>query len=187
MELPPLTTEHDDAFDAPTSDVERRWCEGDGDALRLAYDAWGGPIYTYCQRRLPVDDAADATQEVFVAAWRKREQFDPSRGSLGGWLFGIARNTCVDFHRRRARVPDPVPEPSNTASARPTDDVADRLLLAGALEQLPDRQRSVLVASFVEGWTNQEVADRLELPLGTVKSDVRRGLLALRDLLGGSR
>jgi RNA polymerase sigma-70 factor (ECF subfamily) len=188
MELPPLTTEDDDAFDGALA-LSQRWFLGDEEALRLAFDAWGGAIHTYCQRRLPLDEATDATQEVFVSAWRKRDQFDPSRGSLPGWLFGIARNTCVDLHRRRARRPDPVPEPvpAPSTAAPVGDDVADRLLLAGALEQLPARQRSVLVASFVDGHTNQEVADRLGLPLGTVKSDVRRGLRTLRGILEGSR
>jgi RNA polymerase sigma-70 factor (ECF subfamily) len=60
------------------------------------------------------------------------------------------------------------------------DALPDRLLLLGALDQLPDRQRRVVLASFMEGWTNAEVADRMNLPLGTVKSDIRRGLLTLR-------
>ena len=162
-------------------DIAARWTVGDAGALRLAFDRWGGPIYTYCARRLPEDDAADATQEVFVSAWRSRTQFDPDRGVLGQWLFGIARNTCVTFHRRRARVPEPMADlPVHGDPPAEEDGLPDRLLLLGALQRLPDRQRRVLLASFMDGWTNAEVADRLDLPLGTVKSDIRRGLLALR-------
>lgn len=185
MEMPLVSPDPE----PPTrAEIGARWEAGDPDALRLAFDAWGSAIYTYCSRRLPRGEAADATQEVFVAAWRARAQFDPARGALAQWLFGIARNTCVTFHRRQARVPEPVAAPPTAGPAVAGDDpLPDRLLLAGALRQLPARQRQVLVASFVEGWTNLEVAERLGLPLGTVKSDIRRGLLALRDRLEGTR
>jgi RNA polymerase sigma factor (sigma-70 family) len=178
METPLVTTDPD----RPAGDaIARRWAAGDADAVRLAFEAWGGAIYTYCARRLPSDDAADATQEVFVSAWRSRTQFDPARGGLAQWLFGIARNTCVTFHRRRARVPEPVAEvPAGGGRIAEEDGLPDRLLLIAALDQLPERQRRVLVASFMDGQTNAEVADRLALPLGTVKSDIRRGLLTLR-------
>jgi RNA polymerase sigma factor (sigma-70 family) len=170
-------------------EVAARWAAGDREALRAAFDAWGAPIHTYCARRLPPDDVADATQEVFVSAWRAREQFDPARGSLPQWLFGIARNTCHGFHRKRgSRIAagsddglEAVPAPAVV------DTLPDRLLLAGALQRLPERQRAVLVASFVEDRTNHEVAERLSLPLGTVKSDIRRGLRALRSELGAVR
>jgi RNA polymerase sigma factor (sigma-70 family) len=188
MEMPLETT--DPQAGAPTArdEIASRWAAGDPDALRLAFDAWGAAIHTYCTRRVPADDAADATQEVFVAAWRARAQFDPTRGNLAQWLFGIARNTCVTVHRRAARTPDPVAEsPVRPAAPGREEGLPDRLLLAGALARLPERQREVVVASFVEGWTNQEVADRMRLPLGTVKSDIRRGLRALRTQLEGER
>jgi RNA polymerase sigma factor (sigma-70 family) len=170
-------------------EVTARWAAGDPDVLRGAFDAWGAAIHTYCARRLPPDDVADATQEVFVSAWRAREQFDPTRGSLPQWLFGIARNTCYGIHRKRAsrvRAGDDDGLEAFPAPAEP-DGLPDRLLLAGALQRLPARQRAVLVASFVEDQTNHEVAERLSLPLGTVKSDIRRGLRALRSELGGVR
>ena len=161
-----------------------RWLAGHPDALRGAFDAWGGPIHAYCVRRLSLGEAADATQEVFVSAWRARAQFDPSRGTLAQWLFGIARNTCVGFHRRAARVPEPMADlPAGRSQPAGDEALPDRLMLVGALRQLPERQRRVLMASFVDGWTNQEVAERLDLPLGTVKSDIRRGLRTLRTHL----
>jgi RNA polymerase sigma-70 factor (ECF subfamily) len=188
MDLP-LTEDAVGAAEPPRDEVADRWVAGDPSALDLAVAAWGGPIQAYCARRLPGPEVADATQEVFVSAWRARHQFDQARGSLSQWLFGIARNTCVAFHRRGGRTPEPVDELPTVrgGAASAVDDVADRLVLAGALEQLPDRQRRVVMASFVDGWTNQEVAERLELPLGTVKSDIRRGLRTLRVLLEGSR
>lgn len=169
-------------------DATARWVSGHPEALRSAYDAWGAVIHAYCARRLGASDAADATQEVFVSAWRKRAQFDRTRGNLSQWLFGIARNTCTTFQRRGARGPQPVAEvPTVVVTAAEDDRLSDRLLLAGALQRLPERQQQVLRAAFVDGWTNQEVADRLDLPLGTVKSDIRRGLRSLRGELEESR
>jgi RNA polymerase sigma factor (sigma-70 family) len=173
----------------PGDEITARWAAGDPEALRLAFDAWGAAIHTYCTRRVPADDAADATQEVFVSAWRARQQFDPERGSLPQWLFGIARNACYGIHRKRASRPEAAGDDGLdlvAASAEP-DVLPDRLLLAEALQRLPERQRAVLVASFVEDRTNHDVAERLALPLGTVKSDIRRGLRALRAELGGAR
>jgi RNA polymerase sigma-70 factor (ECF subfamily) len=188
MDLP-LTEDAVGAAEPPRDEVADRWVAEDPSALDLAVAAWGGAIQAYCSRRLPPSEVADATQEVFVSAWRARHQFDPARGSLSQWLFGIARNTCVAFYRKAGRTPEPTEDvPRGLDGAVPAgDEVAERLVLAGALAQLPERQRRVVVASFVDGWTNQEVAERLELPLGTVKSDIRRGLRALRVLLEGSR
>src|SRR5918995_7543725 len=183
MELPLVRIEPEPMRDA----IAMSWTAGDRDALRMAFDEWGGAIHTYLARRLPDGEAADATQEVFVAAWRARDQFDPQRGGLAQWLFGIARNTCVAFHRRRARVPEPTAEVPVVSALRPDDDdLADRLLLLGALDHLPERQLRVLRASFMEDWTNAEVAERLGLPLGTVKSDIRPGLLTLPAHLEGA-
>jgi RNA polymerase sigma factor (sigma-70 family) len=172
----------------PVDEVTARWAVGDPEALRLAFDAWGAVIHTYCARRVPADDAADATQEVFVSAWQARQQFDPSRGSLPQWLFGIARNTCHGIHRRRVSRPEAGDEGLDLVAAGVEPDVLpDRLLLADALRRLPERQQAVLVASFVGDRTNHEVAEQLSLPLGTVKSDIRRGLRALRVELRGLR
>jgi RNA polymerase sigma factor (sigma-70 family) len=189
MEMPLETSDASaDRALTPRDEIAARWAAGDPDALRLAFEAWGAAIHTYCTRRVPSDDAADATQEVFVAAWRARAQFDPTRGNLAQWLFGIARNTCVTVHRRAARTPSPMAEPPAMPAAPGREDgLPDRLILSGALARLPERQRAVVVASFVERWTNQEVAQRMNLPLGTVKSDIRRGLRALRSQLEGDR
>lgn len=186
MERPPVTSAPAEPARAVTV-IATRWAAGDPDALRSAFDAWGAAIHTYCVRRLGADDAADATQEVFVSAWRARHQFDPQRGNLPQWLFGIARNTCYGVHRRRGAAPLLDGDERLAAMVAPADDdqLPDRLLLASALRQLPDRQRRVLLASFVEGRTNHDVAERLSLPLGTVKSDIRRGLRALRAELEG--
>jgi RNA polymerase sigma-70 factor (ECF subfamily) len=168
------------------------------DGLKAAYDAYGAHIHRFCARTLGPDRANDATQEVFVAAWRARERFDPTRGPLVGWLTGIARNKVKGALRDTGRHPVPAagtadlaaaPGAASTAAFASTHDevdaLADRLVVARSLRALPERAASVVRLAYLEGLSHQEVADRLAMPLGTVKSDIRRGLERLRRDLGG--
>lgn len=153
--------------------------------LRLAYDAHGSLVHTFCRRALP-DRAADLTQEVFLAAWRSRDRFDPAKGPLQAWLIGIARNKIVDALRKSGRqVPraddrDGTQMVSLSDRVAEVDSLADRLLLTEALADLSDRSRLVVEMAFYEDLTHAQIADRTGLPLGTVKSDIRRGLARLR-------
>jgi RNA polymerase sigma-70 factor (ECF subfamily) len=167
--------------------LARAFVDGDGDALRRVYERHGSLVYSYCRRAVGADLAADATQEVFVAAWRSRQQFDPDRGSLAGWLMGIARFKVVDQLRARERSPLPSGEPLEPASRHSTDldRIADRMLVDAALAQLPDRARGVLELAFLGDHTHAEIAEKTGIPLGTVKSDIRRGLARLRVELEG--
>jgi RNA polymerase sigma-70 factor (ECF subfamily) len=163
--------------------VEAAFVAGDADALRRAYDAHGRLVFTLCRRSLNPEAAADVTQEVFVAAWQARAQFDPSRGSLAGWLVGIARNKVIDSLRAQARRPVAAREPETTdapVTSTAVDSLADRLLLADAMAGLPDRAKKVIQLAFFEDLTHPEIAERTSLPLGTVKSDIRRGLQRMR-------
>lgn len=166
--------------------VEHVFASAD-DGLRAAYDAHGGLVYRFCARSLGPHAAQDVTQEVFLIAWRKRSTFDPTRGSLAGWLLGIARFRVLGALRDRGA-------PTASASDRLTppevmlpdavDALADRLLVADVLRALPDRAATAITLSFLQGLSHQEVADRMEVPLGTVKSDIRRGLERLQRALG---
>jgi RNA polymerase sigma factor (sigma-70 family) len=162
-------------------DVDAAFAEGGVDALRRAYDAYGSMIYTMCRRALGTDLATDATQEVFVSAWRARAQFDPLRGSLGAWLTGIAKHRIVDVFRAQQR--QPVAGEIDSASAdgpSGVDEMLDRVLLAEAIGQLPASSQRLIKLAFFEQLTHMEIAERCALPLGTVKSDIRRGLARLR-------
>ncbi|MSV89721.1 MAG: sigma-70 family RNA polymerase sigma factor [Actinobacteria bacterium] len=165
-------------------DVEASFVAGDDQALRRAYDAHGRLVYTLCRRSLGSDAATDVTQEVFAAGWFARRQYDPSRGSLGGWLVGIARNKVIDHLRAQGRRPSTVGTPSSDLPAALTEaeveSLADRLLLADALAQLPDRPKRLIELAFFEQLTHPEIAERCDLPIGTVKSDIRRGLARMR-------
>lgn len=166
------------------------WHSGDDDALRAAWDEHGTLVFTYCLRALhDRDRAADATQETFVSAWRSRHRFDPAKGTLAGWLIGIARHRVLDQHRATGRAPRPAGADLAVAApspAPPADDVlADRLLVAQALDALSTRARAVVELAFYSELTQVEIAEELGMPLGTVKSDMRRALQRLRPHLEG--
>ncbi len=162
-------------------DVDAAFAEGGIGALERAYEAYGTMVYTMCRRALGPDLATDATQEVFVSAWRARAQYEPARGSLAGWLTGIARNRIVDLVRSQQRqmVVGAI-ESDTIASPGALDDVLDRVLLNDALERLGPPAKQLIELAFFESLTHAEIAERTELPLGTVKSDIRRGLARLR-------
>jgi RNA polymerase sigma factor (sigma-70 family) len=170
--------------------VEQAWATGDESALRLAWDQFGRLVFTYCCRTLgDRDAAADCTQETFVSAWRSRGRFDPARGSLAAWLVAIARFRTLDAFRKGARVPAPGLAPADAERPDPapaTDDrLADQLLVAHALESLSPRARQVVELAFWSDLTQADIAAKLRLPLGTVKSDMRRALQRLRPHLEG--
>ena len=161
---------------------------GDEAALASVYARWSPLVYTLALRSLgDVGDAEDVTQKTFVAAWTGRAAFDPTRARISSWLVGIARNKIADTHEARARIRRLREELS--ARARPGDlvaeevDLADTLLVADELARLePDAQR-VMRYAFFDDLTHREIADRLELPLGTVKSHIRRSLQRMRTRL----
>ncbi len=130
------------------------------------------------------EDARDAAQDTLVKVLRHLDQYDPKR-KFSTWVFGIARNTCIDEHRRRKRrswdepreVVDASPSPlSNVAKARRAH------LLKDALEDLPPMYREVLILYHFEHLKYQEIADILELPIGTVMNRIFRARKKLRVL-----
>lgn len=169
--------------------IEQGFLRGDRAGLKGAYDEHSPLVFNLCRRSLGADQAADVTQEVFLAAWRARDRFDPSKGSLGGWLVGITRNKIADTLRKRQRQVPTTDEMTDDpmASGDPevdVDAVADRMLVAAALRSLSDRSRKVVELYFYDDLTHHEIAARTDIPLGTVKSDLRRGLERLRRDFG---
>jgi RNA polymerase sigma factor (sigma-70 family) len=162
---------------------------GDERALRMAYERFGPAVFHLALRGVGgVADAEDVTQATFVAAWLGREGFDATRGSLLGWLLGIARRKVVDQIRASARddrISDSVrrmaaPARDGAADA-PPDHIVDRLVLADEMARLPGEQRRVLELAFYDDLTHPQIAALTGLPLGTVKSHLRRGMARLRS------
>ena len=171
-------------------DLGRRFAAADPSAVRDLYERFAGPVFTVAASRLRNRGLAEeAVQEVFAKAWRAAARFDPER-PLGPWLYAIARRTAADIARRERRRPPtgPLPAALPGPEAAGFDDTWERWTVRCALRDLPESERELLRLTHYVGLTQAEIAARLGLPVGTVKSRVHRahrrlaqGLAHLRD------
>ena len=157
--------------------------DGDRRALAALYDRYARALYAFGHRRLGDRGLAEElVQQVLLRVWRRARDYDPTRGSVRTWVLAIARNCCVDLHRRRLRSPRTEPL-DDRDDVDPGEDL-ERLLRAevvrAALGRLSDEHRRVLELVYFRGFTQAEAAERLGLPLGTVKSRTFYALKALR-------
>lgn len=153
--------------------------------VQEVYEAHGRLVYSICRRTLDAEAAKDVTQDVFVSAWRGRDQFDPAKGALGAWLVGITKRRIIDHvrsERRHAdRRVDEASDTPDTVDQTGVDQVTDRVVVIEALQALPDRTREIIELAYIHDLTHHDIAERTGVPLGTVKSDIRRGLLRIRQ------
>jgi RNA polymerase sigma-70 factor (ECF subfamily) len=170
-------------------EVLARVARADEDALAELYDRFGGVAYGLALRILRDPTLAqDAVQDAMLSAWRTAASFDPLRGKPSTWLLTLVHRRAVDLvrreDRRRAQPLDDAP----IASGEATDETAsvrqERRAVQAALAQLPPEQREALELAYYGGLSQSELAERLGVPLGTVKSRTSAGLTRLRDLLG---
>jgi RNA polymerase sigma factor (sigma-70 family) len=187
---------------APVRDGQQRTDEelvravvaGATPAFAALYDRYGGRAYSLA-RRVCADDglAEDVVQEAFLGFWRAPERFDPQRGRFSSWLLTLVHHRAVDAVRRQSaasrRTVPPLDDDVETAAAGPGADqdalaAVEAAQIRDALRLLPDDQRSALALAYFGGFTQREIAVRLGVPLGTVKSRMFTGIRRLRDLLG---
>jgi RNA polymerase sigma factor (sigma-70 family) len=175
----------DEAQERELSDRFRR---GDERALEEIYRRWSPIVFTLALRFLgDRGDAEDVTQKTFVSAWTSRASYDATKAKLSTWLVVIAKRRIADTLEARTRVRALQEELQRFATPEqltgPEIDLGDRLLLADEIDRLePDAQR-VLRLAFYDDLTHEQIAKRLEMPLGTVKSHIRRSLTRLRSRL----
>ena len=134
------------------------------------------------------ETAEEVAQEAMISVWRKCEMYDPKKASASTWIFTIARNLRIDRFRSEKRPEFDANDPSLMPEAEPLADdqliVSDRqAVVKNAIALLPEDQKTVISLSFVEGLSHQEISDRLNLPLGTVKSRLRLSFEKLRTSL----
>jgi RNA polymerase sigma-70 factor (ECF subfamily) len=176
----------DEPGDLSAAEVAAGFAAGREEALAEAYRRWSALVHSIALKTLrDRSDAEDVTQQVYVSAWRGRATFDPT-GSLPAWLVGITRHRIADRLAARTREHRTLAAVGGVRDLRaaPADEhVVDRLVIADEISRLDDPRRTILGLVFYEDQTYAQIAERLDLPLGTVKSHVRRGLLHLRDSL----
>jgi RNA polymerase sigma-70 factor (ECF subfamily) len=168
---------------------------GEHGALVELYDRHGRLLYSLALRVLrDQGDAEDVVQDVFSQAWRQASRYEPSRGPVVAWLMNLARSRAIDRLRSRRARPETGADDAEVARmpdlAPPIDDqlaLSDQAeRIRAAVEQLSLLQRVAIELAFYEGLTHVEIAERLELPLGTVKTRIRQGLSKLKERLAGA-
>lgn len=171
------------------SGLARRVAARDRAAFLALYDRYAGRVYGLCLRMLRDPGAAEeVSQETFLKLWARAGQFDPHRGALVSWLLTIARRTALDRLRREARRPvqhdtadadeilGQIPDPATQS------DEARWRSLALALQHLPAAQRAAIELAYYQGLSHRQIAEHLEIPLGTVKTRIRLGMERLRRI-----
>jgi RNA polymerase sigma-70 factor (ECF subfamily) len=170
-------------------ELARRFAAGERDALQEIYARYAGPVYTVALSRLRDRELAeDAVQEVFVKAWRATARFDADR-QLSPWLYQIARRVAADITRRERRRPATAAPSAlhGAVSVTTFGEAWERWQVRCALQELSAEERELVRLTYFEGLTRSEIADRLGIPLGTVKSRVHRAHRRLADKLAHLR
>lgn len=177
--------------------ILHRVAKGDDSAFAALYDRFSGRLYALALRILDDEqDARDALQEGFLYLWEKASNFDPAKSKAYTWSVMIFRHKAIDrlrSRRRRLKLSDMAandlieldrftPEQSDHAMEKADDAEA----VHRAMKSLPDEQRKSIEWAFFRGYTHHQLAEFFGQPLGTVKTNIRRGLLRLRDALKGS-
>jgi len=177
-------------------ELVQRCLENDQEAFRLLLAKYRGPVYGLVRRMIrDEEDARDLAQEAFIRAFKNLVQFDLER-KFSSWLFRIANNLCIDHYRKRRLSTVPMTRPGDGGeeetwelpdpSASPAEDFSDRersRRLVAAIESLPPGYRVVLVLRHRRDLAYEEIADTLDLPLGTVKARIHRAHKMLKEKL----
>ncbi|MGL4727563.1 MAG: sigma-70 family RNA polymerase sigma factor [Bosea sp. (in: a-proteobacteria)] len=164
---------------------------GDKAALRLIYEREAPRMVGVAMRLLKRRALAEeAVQDAFVLVWRNAASFDPARGDALPWLYTILRNRCLSILRTENRM-ETREEPVGEEQASEEDDpetvlskLSDAKALKHCLTKLEPERRELVLLAFVQGLTHGELAGRLGVPLGTIKSWIRRSLISLKECLG---
>lgn len=183
--MPSATRETDAAADA---DLIRSICDGDLEAVGVLYDRYAPVLLPIALRIVRESaEAEDVVHDAFVAVSQRAGRYSIERGSVIAWLVTLVRNLSIDRTRRRGRrgsiardVLANEPPPSTRDAERLASDASEHAKIHAALGELPEAQRRTLEVAFFEGLSYPEIAEREDVPVGTIKSRAARALAALR-------
>lgn len=165
----------------------------DASAVSEVLSRYGSLVWAIVRRQFTDSaEAEDLVQEIFLDVWRSAHRFDPSVASEATFITMIARRRLIDRRRKRERRPEAVPLPEQLPSPTsnrpdPAELQEDVAQAKEAMAQLRPEQRKVLELSIYNGLTHERISETTGMPLGTVKTHARRGLLRVRELLGGTK
>jgi RNA polymerase sigma-70 factor (ECF subfamily) len=163
----------------------RRIREHDEDALAALYDRYADLVYSFALRTLQSPSLAEeATQDTFIKIWYHADGWDPAQGKFSSWLLTVTRYTAIDRLRKEQRQPMRITEALDTRLNGHSRDMgqSDGEEIRTLIGQLPIEQAQAIECAFFRGMTHSELAQALQLPLGTVKTRLRLGLMKLREL-----
>ena len=174
----------------PDTALIQRIQNGESDALLAIYERYGSRVYGVALRVLRQPELAEeVAQDVFLRVWYRSGQWEPAGGAFPAWLLTVTRNAAIDLLRKEQRHREQLVDMADgslqvRAEPAPSDlpNWHDGQLVLGLLDQLPDEQRSLVELAFFWGYTHRELAEGLDLPLGTVKTRLRAGIRRLRAL-----
>lgn len=185
-----LYATHSPMVEPDDTDLMKRIAMKDRAAFVALFERYATRVKAFLMKGgVPHDQADDIAQDVMISTWRKAESFDPAKATVATWIFAIARNRRIDLIRRQSRPepdpldplfqPDPEPDGVSVVAGQEVQDA-----MRAGLAALNEDQRVVLRAAFYEGLSHGEIAIKLDLPLGTVKSRIRLAFKNLRGHVG---
>ena len=160
----------------------------DNDAFNYLYDHYSGALFTIINQIVSdKDTASDVLQEVFVNIWRKIGTYDETKGRLFTWMLNIARNAAIDKVRSKGyrdnQLNQPMAESESSGMAMSTNPMVNDVGLKKVLTTLNEEYRKLIDLSFFQGFTHEEIAKMLGIPLGTVKTRIRTAISQLRTMI----
>ncbi len=172
-----------------SSSILQRIAQGDQEAVSECMSQYGDLIWSLARRYLGMDaDAEDAVQEIFIELWSNAGRFNPDAGSEVTFVSTISRRRLIDRLRKKGRAPgistiDDTPESALAEEGNEADQFTEVQNVVDVMNDMEADHQKILSLSVYEGFSHSEIADQLDMPLGTVKTKVRRGLIHIREQL----
>lgn len=187
--LTPLHLTRNTMTQAPTMSLLQQVAAGDQRAVADVIDSYGALVWSLARRYFGrTAEAEDAVQDAFIAVWKSADRYDPNTAKESTFIAMIARRRMIDLLRKQGRRPsattlDGSPEPEAASNDRVADEEQAHAVLS-AINDLDPPQPEVIRRSLMDGLSHAEIAEAMQLPLGTVKTHIRRGLIKVRQALG---